>query len=90
MRGLETKLGMPSMVTATSNCRTTLHLIISGISIANGTSHVNSDTVKSISGTDNFMIGMLLTELNNYTSSSDSRWQNYSTSATYTLLENWD
>ena len=61
------------------------------ISIANGTSHVNSETVKvSIGGTDNFIIGeMLLTEFSQSTpSSSDSRWQNYSTSATYTFLEN--
>ncbi len=61
------------------------------ISIANGLSHVNSDTVQvSIGGIDNFMIGkMLLTEFSQSTPlSSDSRWQNYSTSATYTFLEN--
>ena len=61
------------------------------LSIANDTSHVNSDTVQvSIGGKDNFMIGkMLLTEFSQSTpSSSDSRWQNYSTSATYTFLEN--
>ena len=44
----------------------------------------------SIGGTDNFMIGeMLVTEFNQSTtpSSSDSRWQNYSTSTTYTFQE---
>ena len=61
------------------------------ISIANGISHVNSDTVQvSLGGTDNFMVGeMLLTEFSQSTpSSNDSRWQTYSTSTTYTFLEN--
>ncbi|MAA67988.1 MAG: hypothetical protein CL915_04310, partial [Deltaproteobacteria bacterium] len=61
------------------------------LSIANGISHVNSDTVQvSIGGTDNFIIGkMLLTEFSQSApSSNDSRWQNYSTSATYTFLDN--
>lgn len=61
------------------------------ISISGGVSHVNKDTVQvSIGGTDNFMIGeMLLTEFSQSTpSSNDSRWQNYSTSTTYTFLDN--
>ena len=61
------------------------------MSIASGSAYVNSKTVElSVGGTDNFMIEeMLITEFSQSTtpSSSDSRWQNYSTSATYTFQE---